>query len=751
MTSQITVHNLAVLEQEQRWLDLLDAAKRFTNYGNDQQAFGHYYQGIAYHELKQQSNAMMSFDKAISLDSSNALFYNAKGLLLRDQRNYEKAIEQFELAADRKPEILNPIVNKAQALSLLNRNEEAIVIYNKMLQQYPGYIPAMIFKAESLKELNRYEEALKVYDDAIAQEPNAADLVFNKGNIYANQNKMEAALDCYNKAVKLDPQFPDAYYHIGLVNQRLGRYQDALTNFERAIERESPTPMARIALADLHHQFGDETKAMQIMNDAVERYPNSPFAHYNRGVFKLGQGQIDESSRDFVNAIQNLDEPEVAKGQIFRYSADNERELNRVNQSLSQRAAGSQSITVNFPSLVDGLLVKKENQADIGNNIKVIKERIYSLESSAEGRRKLDAELVALQQSNPQLYEYVLTLLRLERNYLYNTNFGIPKASYALTSVNFLRGGRELPALDSYSAGDRAVELITKSTGSNMSTAEFLERARASLIANRNGFDPEETHFQIAEHILNKVHTSDSKAIQIKAYSQDPRQGQFINSILDRYPTLKSDVSSPAVAVALRDFVLMNSNLVNNSSVSDYSRRLYEKNFETVYNSGAYENLSENNLQGGAIDNFQSFSKINVSRNIFVTIKLQNSHGAVSGSKFYIATLLSYKGVVKTTIPLKSVEFPDVYVSPAQTLTNELEFEFEIPDALIRRDAFPNTYMRILVLKQKPDREQKKKFEEWIALSALTNQPRKIGSFKQRKNFSSKLIDVLITGIIPKA
>lgn len=751
MTSQITVHNLAVLEQEQRWLDLLDAAKRFTSYATDQQAFGYYYQGIAYHELKEPANALLSFDKAISLDSSNALFYNAKGLLLRDQKNYEKAIEQFELAADRKPEILNPIVNKAQALSLLNRNEEAIVIYNKMLQQYPGYIPAMIFKAESLKELNRYEEALRVYDEAIAQEPNAADLVFNKGNIYANQNNMEAALDCYNRAVKLDPQFPDAYYHIGLVNQRLGRYQEAVTNYERAIERESPTPMARIALADLYRQTGDDAKAMHIMNDAVDRYPNSPFAHYNRAVFKLGQGQIDDSSRDFVNAVQKLDEPDVAKKQILRYVAENEHELNRVSQNLAQRASGSQAIKVNFPSLTDGLFVKKENQADIGNNIKVIKERIWGLESNAEKRRKLDAELVALQQTNPQLYEYVLTLLRLERNFLYNTNFNIPKSSQALTNVNFLRGGRELPALDTYSSGDRAVELITKSTGSSLSTGEFLERARAALLANRVSYDPEETHFQIAEAVLNKVHTSDAKAVQIRVYNQDPRQGQFVNSVLERYPTLKSDVSSSATAVALRDFILLNSNLVNNSNVSDYSRRLYEKNFETVYSSGVYENVGENNLQGGAIDNFQSFSKVNASRNILVTVRLQNTQGAVSDSKFYIATLLSYKGALNTPIPQKSADFPEVYVSAAQALANEIEYEFEIPDALIRRDVYQNTYMRLLVLKQKPDREQKKKLELWVALSAITSQPRKIGYFKQRNTLSSKPIDVILSGIVPKA
>lgn len=751
MTSVLTVQNLATLESEQRWLDLLDAAKKFVTQSTPDQSFGYYYQGIAYHELKQFNYAMDCFDEAIKMNDSNSLFYNARGLLEKDLRHYDKAIQQFELAAERKPEILNPILNKAQTLSLLNKNDEAVAIYNLLLTRYPDYVPAMIFKGESLKELGRHAEAVAVYEQAIALEPNAADLVFNKGNIYANQGNLQAALECYNKAIQLDPEFPDAYYHVGLINHRLGRRTDAINNLQRAIRQNSATPMPRIALAELYSQSGDTRQAQQIMDEAISDYPDSPFSHYNSGIFRLSQGDVQGSSRDFVNAINHLDEPDLAKKQLLRISADNEAELNRISGALQTRSSGPQKVSINYSSVTDGLIVKKENQADIANNFREIKKRIWDLEPSAEGRTNLDAQLVALQQSNPTLFEYVIKLLRMERNYLYSTNLNLPKASYAPTSINFLRNSQELPALDYYTRDDLGMELVMKGAGSPLTQDEFKERTRQALGATRKGYDPEDTHFRVSQAILDKVHSSDQKNREIYNYDTNERSKKLIENVLTLYPKLGPDVTSAASAVALKDFILMNNFLASTAVISDQARLPYEKNFESAYGSGQYENMAGSTLFGGTIDNFASFQKTKRAKNLSVVVRLKNDQNAESKSEFFICVNISYMGKVYKPIPPNSADFPEVFRSTTKPLRTFVDFEFDLPEAMIKSDRMDTTFLRVLVLKKKSNKvgERLKKADEWVALQQINKYPIRIGSFKQKKMLSSKTIEVMVSGTQP--
>lgn len=746
MASQLTVDNLASLDSEHRWVDLLDSAKRFvTQNPGPAAAHGWYYQGVAYHELRQLQQAAEAFDEAIRLDSNNSLFYNAKGLLLRDQRQYEKAIAQFELAAENPPEILNPVINKAQTLTLLQRNEEALAIYNVVLKTYPDYIPALIFKAECLKELNNPNEALATYDQAIALDPKAADLVFNKGNIYANQDRLDQALACYNNAVQLDPEFADAYYHIGLVNQRLGRREEALTNFSRAISQNSASPMARVSAAELFTQSGDHKQALTIMEEAIVQHPNSPFSHYNAAIIKLGQGDVPGSSRDFVNAIAQLDEPDTARKQLLRQVADNEHELVRVSGALSQRTAGSQRIAINYPALVEGLLLKKENHGEVSNNLRLLKTRIWDLESNAEIRKKSDAELIALQQANPALFDYTTALMRMEQQFLTNTAFETNRVHEAPTTINFLRNARELPSLEYYAWGDQGTELILTTSGSRLSKSEFMERTAAALVAQRPGYDPTETHFLVSQAILSKVHSSDQKNREIINYQANEPQQRFVQSILDKYPKLRTEVTTPATALALKDFVLLNAYLASHAHVAEFAKRRYEQNFAIVFNANLHESPDDSNFTGDA-SLFGSFKRPPVSRDMTIAIRFQNPNNATSESQFYVWVHLSYQGRLQHIPAQGSDQFVEVYTSSAKPLQAVVEFEFRMPGDRIRVDKMGPTFFCVTVLKKKGTGAVTKKAELWVPFPSVALKPLKIGNFKQKKRFSSKIIDVYISG-----
>ena len=746
MTSDITPDNLANLENAQRWIDLLDTSKRYLNQNPIDFAIGYYYQGIAYHELKQMRQADEMFTQANKLDNQNPLFFNAKGLLLKDQKQYPEAILQFESATRINPDLLNPLINKAQTLSLQNKNEEALVIYNSVLSKNPDLVPVLIFRGECLKELGRSQEALQVYDRAIQLEPSAADLIFNKGNILAQDNDFERAKSCYQKAAELDPQFADSFFHLGLVNQKLGKVEEAASNYRQAINLDSPSPLSHVSLADLYLQSDQRSQGERTFEQCLERFPDSPFGHYNYGLYKLSQGRLSDSTQDFLKAISCLDEPEGLKVQLQKTIDDNQKELNRVSNLIPRSLPNSQQISINYPGLTDNLLVKKENQSEIISNIKTLKTRIWSLETSATSLKSLDDDLVHLQQKSPLLYEYVVTLLSFQNNFLINSQFDLPMSSQAMTSVNLLRNFRDLPSLMCYTSGTNAFELILTLSGNKSSQTEFSENIRKTIIANKQGFNSEETLLNLTKIVLKKVQNSESKLKEILNYDSSEAHKKFTSKAIKDFPKIKPDLSSRSTAVALKDFVLINNYFCKNSQVSEFSKNNYDRNFENVYGNDLYEDSHASKLQTN-VEIFQSFKGNKNRQALEVVVSFDNKNKATSKSALFIQVFLSLEGPTTAQVAPNNSNFKEVYVSPAHVLENLFDFSFDIDQTDLKMDFKDKTFLKIVVLKVKEDKSIKKKGEQWIALNKLHDQPQFLMDIKQKKMFSSKQISISVRTI----
>jgi type IV pilus assembly protein PilF len=100
------------------------------------------------------------------------------------------------------------------------------------------------------------------------------------GAVYLQERQYEIALEEFNIATKIDPSFADAYNGLGLVHSALGQDGVAEQNFKKAIQLE----------------------------------PNNPEARNNYGNFLCARNRIDESIKEFLEALKNplYATPEVA-------------------------------------------------------------------------------------------------------------------------------------------------------------------------------------------------------------------------------------------------------------------------------------------------------------------------------------------------------------------------------------------------------------------------------------------------------
>lgn len=84
--------------------------------------------------------------------------------------------------------------------------DRALVDYDKALQENPGYTPALRGRAETLIMLDREPEAIEIYDQLIALQPDNAGHYANRGIAHDRLGHFEQALADYVTALALNPE-----------------------------------------------------------------------------------------------------------------------------------------------------------------------------------------------------------------------------------------------------------------------------------------------------------------------------------------------------------------------------------------------------------------------------------------------------------------------------------------------------------------------------------------------------------------
>ncbi len=109
-------------------------------------------------------------------------------------------------------------LKKGIALEIINKHEEAIKAYDKVIEIDPQYFEAWTNKGNALKELGNNDEAIKAYDKAIEINPQDSDAWNNKGFAFDNLNKPDEAIKAFENAIEINSQNSIARYHKGTLS-----------------------------------------------------------------------------------------------------------------------------------------------------------------------------------------------------------------------------------------------------------------------------------------------------------------------------------------------------------------------------------------------------------------------------------------------------------------------------------------------------------------------------------------------------
>ena len=137
----ISLKNLNKIEEA---IECLNKLIQIDSNNNNLPSFAYRYKGFLLYDLKKYNESIECFNKVIELEQDNQInsYYS------NDMSNYFK-----RLALEKQKQL--EYLNEGNDLRNLNKNEEAIQCYNKIIEMNSNHLEAYYFKSLSLNNLNR--------------------------------------------------------------------------------------------------------------------------------------------------------------------------------------------------------------------------------------------------------------------------------------------------------------------------------------------------------------------------------------------------------------------------------------------------------------------------------------------------------------------------------------------------------------------------------------------------------------------
>lgn len=200
----------------------------------------------------------------------------ASALIAYQRDEPDAAIERLdEFARDNPLFAVDMVQAKAQLLASLERYDEALTSYDKMVEFRPDEEGVALGRAELLLRMDRVDESVEQYRKAVKRWPESALSLNALGYTLTDRTQeYKEAEKLIRKALKLDPESPAIIDSLGWVLHKLGQHEAALVELERAYEfLDDPEVASHIVEVLFALNRNDE--ALEFLANAEEKSPES--------------------------------------------------------------------------------------------------------------------------------------------------------------------------------------------------------------------------------------------------------------------------------------------------------------------------------------------------------------------------------------------------------------------------------------------------------------------------------------------
>lgn len=257
--------------------------------------------------------AIDNLTKQIMDAPNNPTLYAARGKAYFDIQDFQQAILNYEKALSLdslKPEVYSML---ADAYLENVQSRRALDILEKAHRVLPNDRGTALSLAELQIILMQYDGAKNTLTKLFANDKYDPDALFLQGLWYKDQGDNNNALGAFQKTTEYDSDHVDAYIQLGLLAKDK---PIALSYFDNAIRIDSNNYDALMGKAQFFHQAKIWEAALQVYKIMTYKYPQEADIQYNTALLMIEKGDKDEAIK-YLDLAVKID-PQFANAYYYR-------------------------------------------------------------------------------------------------------------------------------------------------------------------------------------------------------------------------------------------------------------------------------------------------------------------------------------------------------------------------------------------------------------------------------------------------
>ncbi|HEY8949394.1 MAG TPA: tetratricopeptide repeat protein [Rhizomicrobium sp.] len=275
------------------------------------------------------------------------------GVSVSLQGRFDEALQLFDSAQAKVPEMPHVDYNRANALQGAGQLDAAVEFYRRAVARNPLDMNAHRDLNTLLYRMGRDEEVLRSYDEAFSFYPTAGGLPLAKANFLFNRGDYGKASEEYQRASRVFPDHAKPHDGLGISHARQGDYDAAIREHEMAVAKDARNGEYWRNFGDTLSRAGDGKKALSVLQRALEIDPFDQAAlAFSSVALRQVKDTRDDVLNDYERFVQVLElEPPEGYSDVESFNRD----LNSFLDSLhdSKREFVDQSIRGGTQTMFD--------------------------------------------------------------------------------------------------------------------------------------------------------------------------------------------------------------------------------------------------------------------------------------------------------------------------------------------------------------------------------------------------------------
>jgi tetratricopeptide (TPR) repeat protein len=251
---------------------------------------------------KDYAQARSSFKIAVEWNPKLAIAHSGTAQICYQIQDYEGALVAWDLAIGLDTTQLDFYYQRALVHKALKDYYQILADCKRVLERDPEHPSARWVNAVALVKTENYQVALLSLDRHVEAYPHDPNGYCYRGICYERLDKLPQALADLDRAIALKANQPVFHQARGRTSKKLGDFKGALADFNITLDRK-PQAAVYDDRAEVHRCLGNHAAALKDCDRAIELNPKFIEAYFRRGLTYTELGDLELALKNYTATI----------------------------------------------------------------------------------------------------------------------------------------------------------------------------------------------------------------------------------------------------------------------------------------------------------------------------------------------------------------------------------------------------------------------------------------------------------------